>query len=138
MRFVFVSCLANFALTPLNYLIWLFQVEDLYEKVLMEIVHGNINRSDVSEKALFSYAQDVFNMNEKAHEEILKKARVKPASEVHLRVELVEAKLTERATVTGALNAFVIMYLQTGLPDVVRSTIQENTNNPKWKECFTL
>ncbi|KAL9694475.1 hypothetical protein quinque_013760 [Culex quinquefasciatus] len=113
-------------------------VEDLYEKVLMEIVHGNINHSDVSEKALFSYAQDVFNMNEKAHEEILKKARVKPASEVHLRVELVEAKLTERATVTGALNAFVIMYLQTGLPDVVRSTIQENTNNPKWKECFTL
>lgn len=113
-------------------------IEDLYEKVLMEIVHGNINRHDVSEKALFSYAQDVFNMNEKTHEEILKKARVKPTSEVHLRVELVEAKLIERATVAGALNPFVIMYLQTGLPDVVRSTIQENTNNPKWKECFTL
>ncbi|XP_058467943.1 protein unc-13 homolog 4B-like isoform X2 [Malaya genurostris] len=77
-------------------------------------------------------------MNEKAHEEILKRARFKPSSEVYLRVEVIEAKLQERSDVQGGINPFVVMYLQSTLPDKVRSSIKEETTNPVWKECFTL
>ncbi|XP_065080897.1 protein unc-13 homolog 4B-like [Ochlerotatus camptorhynchus] len=109
---------------------------DLYEKVLFEIINGNIQ--EVTEKILFSYAQDVFKMNEKTHEEILKRAQFKPMSEAYLRVELVEAKLNERSSVEGALNPFVVMYLQTDLLNKERSTIRKETHNPVWKECFTI
>ncbi|XP_055623750.1 protein unc-13 homolog 4B-like isoform X2 [Toxorhynchites rutilus septentrionalis] len=114
------------------------EVKELYEKVLLEIINGKFEKQDLSEKVMFSYAQDVFKLNEKTHDEILKHARLKPMSEVFLRVEIIEAKLTERPDVPTGCNPFVILYLQSGLPDIVRSSILESTNNPVWKECFTL
>ncbi|XP_055586085.1 protein unc-13 homolog 4B-like [Uranotaenia lowii] len=112
--------------------------EDLYEKVLMEIINGNFGKQDISEKTLFTYAQEVFKVNEKTHDEILKRARFKPTSEVYLKVELIEAKLNERPNMSAAFNPFVVMYLQSGLPDRLRSSIREATTNPVWKECFSL
>ncbi|XP_062536587.1 protein unc-13 homolog 4B-like isoform X3 [Armigeres subalbatus] len=111
---------------------------DLYEKVLMEIINGNFNQQDVTEKTLFSYAQEVFKLNDKTHEEILKRARFKPITEAYLRVELIEAKLNERPSVQGALNPFVIMYLQTDLMNKEKSFICEATQHPVWKQCFSI
>lgn len=114
------------------------QLDDLYEKVLLEIINGNFNVQEVTEKTLFAYAQEVFKLNDKTHEEILKRARYKPMSEAYLRVELVEAKLNERPSVQGALNPFVIMYLQTDLTSKEKSTICKTTNHPVWKQCFSM
>lgn len=113
-------------------------LDDLYEKVLLEIINGNFNVQEVTEKTLFAYAQEVFKLNDKTHEEILKRARYKPMSEAYLRVELVEAKLNERPSVQGALNPFVIMYLQTDLTSKEKSTICKTTNHPVWKQCFSI
>ncbi|XP_055524424.1 protein unc-13 homolog 4B-like [Wyeomyia smithii] len=112
--------------------------EELYEKVLLEIINGNFNVQELSEKTLFTYAQDVFKMNDKAHEEILKRTRFKPTSEVYLRAEIIEAKLVEHPNLSKNMNPFVVMFLQNDLPDKMRSSIQKTTTNPVWKESFTL
>lgn len=111
---------------------------DLYEKVLQEIINGNFNEQEVTEKALFSYAQEVFNLNDRAQEEILKRARSKSMSEAYLKVELVEAILNERPSVPGAFNPFVIMYLQTNQDSRQKSTICKGTLHPVWKQCFAM
>ncbi|XP_053688553.1 protein unc-13 homolog 4B-like [Sabethes cyaneus] len=113
-------------------------IEDLYEKVLLEIINGNFNAQEVSEKTLFAYAQDVFKINDKAHEEILKRARFKPTSEVYLRAEIIEAKLAEHPSQSKNINPFVVMYLQNDPHEIVRSSIQKTTTNPVWKEIFSL
>ncbi|XP_058814032.1 protein unc-13 homolog 4B-like isoform X2 [Topomyia yanbarensis] len=77
-------------------------------------------------------------MNEKTHDEILKRARFKPLSEVYLRVEVIEAKLPELSNEQGAPNPFVVMYLENSISGKVKSSILEITCNPIWKECFTM
>lgn len=117
-----------------------WNVEELYEEILYEILHnvGCEHDQDYNENALFEYIQDAFKIGNERHEELLAAAKQKEAPEIRLNIECVEAKALRPKDPNGLSDPFVTMYLASTSTHRYNTSVKKETLDPKWEEHFSL
>ncbi|XP_058055568.1 protein unc-13 homolog 4B-like [Anopheles bellator] len=117
-------------------------IEVLYEKILHEVKQGNIvdRQKKLTPKALYSYIQEVFGVDEAKHAELEQRVNTMLAQDIYLRVEIMEAKLTARPTDSPELppNPFVVVYLQEKPRETHRTATVPGALNPTWNQQFPV
>lgn len=116
------------------------QIDDLYTTILYEILHnvGCDVSCDIGQTALFYYVQDAFKVNNQKHEELLKIAEEREPPEIHLNVEIIEAKDLRPKDSNGLSDPFVTLYLASNTAHRYNTSVKIGTLNPVWEEHFAL
>ena len=116
-----------------------FQIEELYEEVLFEVIHNvGSDESKVDPESLFEFMQEAFKFQKETHEELLEKAKVKEAPELRLNIEVIEAKDLNSKDPNGLADPFVTLYIQSAPNTRYTSSVKSETLNPKYEEHFSL
>ncbi|XP_055698353.1 protein unc-13 homolog 4B isoform X3 [Phlebotomus papatasi] len=115
-----------------------WNLEELYEEILYEILHNIGAEIETSQTSLFSYIQDAFKISESRHEELLEAAKTKEAPEIRLNVEVIEAKDLVPKDPNGLSDPFVTMYLAAAPTHRYNTSVKSETLNPQWEEHFSL
>lgn len=115
-----------------------FQIEELYEEVLYEVLHNVGAETEHSEEDLFGYVQDAFKMTDERHRELLDNAQTKEAPEIRLNVEVIEAKDLTPKDPNGLSDPFVTMYIARVPTHRYNTSVKPETINPRWEEYFSL
>lgn len=77
-------------------------------------------------------------MNNQKHEELLQIAEEKEPPEIHLNVEIVEAKDLRPKDSNGLSDPFVTLYLASNTAHRYNTSVKMGCLNPVWEEHFAL
>lgn len=117
-----------------------FQIDELYEEVLHEIIHniGCQASEDCAQDALIEYVQDAFKITNDEHHRLMDNARLKEAPEIRLNVEIIKAENLLPKDSNGFSDPFVTMYLESNTTHRYNTSVKTMTLNPEWEEHFSL
>lgn len=93
---------------------------------------------DIGQMALFSYVQDAFKMSNEKHADLMAMAEQKEAPEIHLNVEVIEAKELVAKDSNGLSDPFVTLYLMSDQAHRYNTSVKDATLSPVWEEHFAL
>lgn len=116
------------------------QIDELYTEILYEILHnvGCDASYEVSQTALFSYAQDAFKIQNDKHRQLMEIAEKKEAPDILINVEVIEAKELRPKDSNGLSDPFVTLYLASNTSHRYNTSVKQTTLNPTWEEHFAL
>ncbi|KAL1506494.1 hypothetical protein ABEB36_005849 [Hypothenemus hampei] len=117
-----------------------FNIDELYTEILYVILHNvgcDVN-IDVTQTALFSYAQDAFRIPNEKHRQLLEIAENKEDPELIINVEVIEAKELRPKDSNGMSDPFVTLYLASNTSHRYNTSVKSMTLNPVWEEHFAL
>ncbi|XP_030758919.1 protein unc-13 homolog 4B isoform X2 [Sitophilus oryzae] len=115
-----------------------FNIDELYTEILYIIIHNVGCNVEVSQNALFSYAQDAFRIPNDKHRKLMEEAESKADPELMINVEVIEAKELRSKDSNGLSDPFVTLYLASNSSHRYNTSVKSMTLNPIWEEHFAL
>ncbi|XP_017783309.1 PREDICTED: protein unc-13 homolog D isoform X2 [Nicrophorus vespilloides] len=125
---------------PEDYIAVVWNIDELYSEILYQTLHnvGCDESCEFGQEELFHYLQDAFKISPNKHQELLEEAKSKEAPEIHLNVEVIEAKDLRSKDSNGLSDPFVTLFLASNAQHRYTTSVKSATLNPTWEEHFAL
>ncbi|XP_033214634.1 protein unc-13 homolog 4B isoform X2 [Belonocnema kinseyi] len=125
-----------------------WNIEELYSALVCIISGPWVNMAqhqlgydgtdECGKEALLSHLQQAFKVDNETHERVLEEARNTEAPELHLNVEVLEAKELASQDANGLSDPFCTLYLESAPTRRYNTAVKTETLSPAWEEHFEL
>ncbi|KAL7300180.1 hypothetical protein TKK_0007025 [Trichogramma kaykai] len=117
-----------------------FEIEELYTALLYITQHpiGLDVVDQVEQDAIINYLQKAFNIDDETHARVMDETRQMEAPEIHLNIEVIEAKDLVPKDANGKSDPFCVLYLESQPTKRYNTAVKPETLTPVWQEHFAL
>ncbi|XP_043464815.1 protein unc-13 homolog 4B isoform X5 [Leptopilina heterotoma] len=117
-----------------------WNIEELYSAVVFMIQHqiGYDESDECGKEAMLCHLQQAFKVDNEVHERVLEETRNMEAPELHLNVEVIEAKELVSKDANGLSDPFCALYLESAPTRRYNTAVKTETLTPTWEEHFEL
>nr|XP_050846661.1 protein unc-13 homolog 4B isoform X1 [Vespula vulgaris] len=115
-------------------------IEELYTALVYMTQHqiGYDVSNECAQEALLNHLQNAFKIDNETHERILEETQNMEAPEMHLNVEVIEAKELVSKDANGKSDPFCALYLESAPTRRYNTAVKTSTLSPIWEEHFEL
>ncbi|XP_016841256.1 protein unc-13 homolog 4B isoform X1 [Nasonia vitripennis] len=115
-------------------------IEELYTALLYITQHqiGFDVVDEVEQDAVIQYLQEAFNVNDETHDRVMEETRQMEAPEMHLNIEVIEAKELVSKDANGKSDPFCVLYLESAPTRRYNTAVKTETLTPVWQEHFEM
>ncbi|XP_047346149.1 protein unc-13 homolog 4B isoform X9 [Vespa velutina] len=115
-------------------------IEELYTALVYMTQHqiGYDVSNECGQEALLNHLQNAFKIDNETHERILEETQNMEAPEMHLNVEVIEAKELVSKDANGKSDPFCALYLESAPTRRYNTAVKTSTLSPVWEEHFEL
>ncbi|XP_072759283.1 protein unc-13 homolog 4B isoform X6 [Anoplolepis gracilipes] len=115
-------------------------IEELYAALLYMTQHqiGFDVSKECSQETLLNHLQNAFKVDNETHERVLKETKNLEPPELHLNVEVIEAKELISKDSNGKSDPFCALYLESAPTRRYNTAVKTCTLSPIWEEHFEL
>ncbi|XP_067210437.1 protein unc-13 homolog 4B isoform X4 [Linepithema humile] len=115
-------------------------IEELYAALVYMTQHqiGFDVSKECSEETLLNHLQNAFKIDNETHERVLEQTRNLEPPELHLNVEVIEAKELVSKDSNGKSDPFCALYLESAPTRRYNTAVKTCTLSPIWEEHFEL
>ncbi|XP_072759284.1 protein unc-13 homolog 4B isoform X7 [Anoplolepis gracilipes] len=123
-----------------NALLQSMTIEELYAALLYMTQHqiGFDVSKECSQETLLNHLQNAFKVDNETHERVLKETKNLEPPELHLNVEVIEAKELISKDSNGKSDPFCALYLESAPTRRYNTAVKTCTLSPIWEEHFEL
>ncbi|KAK9305785.1 hypothetical protein QLX08_003300 [Tetragonisca angustula] len=123
-----------------NTLLQAMTIEELYAALVFMIQHqiGYDVSKECELETLLNYLQNAFKVDNDVHERVLDETRNMEPPEMHLNVEVIEAKELVSKDANGKSDPFCALYLESAPTRRYNTAVKTSTLSPVWEEHFEL
>ncbi|KAK9305783.1 hypothetical protein QLX08_003300 [Tetragonisca angustula] len=117
-----------------------WNIEELYAALVFMIQHqiGYDVSKECELETLLNYLQNAFKVDNDVHERVLDETRNMEPPEMHLNVEVIEAKELVSKDANGKSDPFCALYLESAPTRRYNTAVKTSTLSPVWEEHFEL
>ncbi|XP_012256082.2 protein unc-13 homolog 4B isoform X3 [Athalia rosae] len=117
-----------------------WNIEELYASLVYLTQHqiGFDVSNEVSQESLLNHLQSAFKVDNETHQQVLDEAQRMEAPEMHLNVEVIEAKELVSKDSNGKSDPFCALYLESAPTRRYNTAVKQATLSPVWEEHFEL
>ncbi|XP_046623999.1 protein unc-13 homolog 4B isoform X3 [Neodiprion virginianus] len=117
-----------------------WNVEELYASLVYLTQHqiGFDVTNECSQETLLNHLQGAFKIDNQTHEQVLEQAQNMEPPEMHLNVEVIEAKELVSKDADGKSDPFCALYLESVPTRRYNTAVKTSTLSPVWEEHFEL
>ncbi|XP_043520293.1 protein unc-13 homolog 4B isoform X10 [Frieseomelitta varia] len=117
-----------------------WNIEELYAALVFMIQHqiGYDVSKECELETLLNYLQNAFKVDNDVHERVLDETRNMEPPEMHLNVEVIEAKELVSKDSNGKSDPFCALYLESAPTRRYNTAVKTFTLSPVWEEHFEL
>ncbi|KZC08060.1 BAI1-associated protein 3 [Dufourea novaeangliae] len=117
-----------------------WNIEELYAALVYMTQHqiGYDVSNECGQETLLNHLQNAFKVDNETHERILEKTRKMEPPEMHLNVEVIEAKELASKDANGKSDPFCALYLESAPTRRYNTAVKTSTLSPVWEEHFEL
>ncbi|XP_066581872.1 protein unc-13 homolog 4B isoform X3 [Prorops nasuta] len=117
-----------------------WNIEELYAALVYMTQHqvGHDVSEECSLDTLLNQLQNAFKVDSETHERVLEETRNMEAPEMHLNVEVIEAKELVSKDANGKSDPFCALYLESAPTRRYNTAVKPATLSPIWEEHFEL
>ncbi|KAF7409997.1 hypothetical protein HZH68_004378 [Vespula germanica] len=121
-------------------MMYVSQIEELYTALVYMTQHqiGYDVSNECAQEALLNHLQNAFKIDNETHERILEETQNMEAPEMHLNVEVIEAKELVSKDANGKSDPFCALYLESAPTRRYNTAVKTSTLSPIWEEHFEL
>ncbi|XP_070154646.1 protein unc-13 homolog 4B isoform X2 [Polyergus mexicanus] len=115
-------------------------IEELYATLLYMTQHQigfDVSR-ECSQETLLNHLQNAFKVDNETHERVLEETKNLEPPELHLNVEVIEAKELVSKDSNGKSDPFCALYLESAPTRRYNTAVKTCTLSPIWEEHFEL
>ncbi|XP_018351184.1 PREDICTED: BAI1-associated protein 3 isoform X3 [Trachymyrmex septentrionalis] len=115
-------------------------IEELYAALVYMIQHqiGFDVSKECSQETLLNHLQSAFKIDNKTHERVLEQMQKLEPPELHLNIEVIEAKELVPKDSNGKSDPFCALYLESAPTRRYNTAVKTCTLSPIWEEHFEL
>ncbi|XP_011633432.1 protein unc-13 homolog 4B isoform X2 [Pogonomyrmex barbatus] len=115
-------------------------IEELYTALVYMTQHqiGFDVSKECSQESLLNHLQNAFKIDNKTHERVLEQTRNLEPPELHLNIEVIEAKELVSKDSNGKSDPFCALYLESAPTRRYNTAVKTCTLSPIWEEHFEL
>ncbi|KAL0130108.1 hypothetical protein PUN28_002009 [Cardiocondyla obscurior] len=115
-------------------------IEELYAALVYMTQHqiGFDVSKECSQESLLNHLQNAFKIDNITHEKVLEQTRNLEPPELHLNVEVIEARELVSKDSNGKSDPFCALYLESGPTRRYNTAVKTCTLSPIWEEHFEL
>ncbi|XP_011878688.1 PREDICTED: protein unc-13 homolog D isoform X5 [Vollenhovia emeryi] len=115
-------------------------IEELYTALVYMTQHqiGFDVSKECSQESLINHLQSAFKIDNIAHEKVLEQTRNLEPPELHLNIEVIEAKELVSKDSNGKSDPFCALYLESTPTRRYNTAVKPCTLSPVWEEHFEL
>ncbi|XP_020290678.1 protein unc-13 homolog 4B isoform X2 [Pseudomyrmex gracilis] len=115
-------------------------IEELYAALVYMTQHqiGFDVSKECGEETLLNHLQNAFKVDNETHERVLEHTRNLEPPELHLNVEVIEAKELVSKDSNGKSDPFCVLYLESAPTRRYNTAVKTCTLSPVWEEHFEL
>ncbi|XP_076644673.1 C2 and C2B_Munc13-like domain-containing protein staccato isoform X4 [Halictus rubicundus] len=117
-----------------------WNIEELYAALVYMTQHqiGYDVCQECGQDTLLNHLQNAFKVDNETHEIVLEKTRNMEPPEMHLNVEVIEAKELASKDSNGKSDPFCALYLESAPTRRYNTAVKTSTLSPVWEEHFEL
>ncbi|XP_076382210.1 C2 and C2B_Munc13-like domain-containing protein staccato isoform X5 [Megalopta genalis] len=117
-----------------------WNIEELYAALVYMTQHqiGYDVSQECAQETLLNHLQNAFKVDNETHESVLEKTRNMEPPEMHLNVEVIEAKELASKDSNGKSDPFCALYLESAPTRRYNTAVKTFTLSPIWEEHFEL
>ncbi|XP_076762015.1 C2 and C2B_Munc13-like domain-containing protein staccato isoform X4 [Xylocopa sonorina] len=117
-----------------------WNIEELYAALVFMTQHqiGYDVCNECGQEALLNHLQNAFKIDNETHEKVLNETRNMEPPEMHLNVEVIEAKELVSKDSNGKSDPFCALYLESAPTRRYNTAVKTSTLSPVWEEHFEL
>nr|XP_012141509.1 PREDICTED: protein unc-13 homolog D isoform X8 [Megachile rotundata] len=117
-----------------------WNIEELYAALVYMTQHqiGYDVSNECSQDILLNHLQNAFKVDNETHERVLEETRNLEPPEMHLNVEVIEAKELVSKDANGKSDPFCALYLESAPTRRYNTAVKTATLSPVWEEHFEL
>ncbi|XP_034180927.1 C2 and C2B_Munc13-like domain-containing protein staccato isoform X1 [Osmia lignaria lignaria] len=117
-----------------------WNIEELYAALLYMTQHqiGYDVSNECGQEILLNHLQNAFKIDNETHERVLEETRNMEPPEMHLNVEVIEAKELVSKDANGKSDPFCALYLESAPTRRYNTAVKTSTLSPVWEEHFEL
>ncbi|XP_017765813.1 PREDICTED: protein unc-13 homolog D isoform X3 [Eufriesea mexicana] len=126
---------ANFMIESMGW-----NIEELYAALVFMTQHqiGYDVSNECGLETLLNHLQNAFKVDNEMHERVLDETRNMEPPEMHLNVEVIEAKELVSKDSNGKSDPFCALYLESAPTRRYSTAVKTSTLSPVWEEHFEL
>ncbi|XP_011687719.1 PREDICTED: protein unc-13 homolog D isoform X4 [Wasmannia auropunctata] len=115
-------------------------IEELYTALVYMTQHqiGFDVTKECSQETLLNHLQNAFKVDNKTHERVLEQMRNLEPPELHLNIEIIEARELVSKDSNGKSDPFCALYLESAPTKRYTTAVKTCTLSPIWEEHFEL
>ncbi|XP_011497848.1 PREDICTED: protein unc-13 homolog D-like [Ceratosolen solmsi marchali] len=115
-------------------------IEELYAALLFITQHqiGFDVADEVEQDAIIEYLRKAFSIDDETHERVMEETRQMEAPEMHLNIEVIEAKELVSKDANGKSDPFCVLYLESAPTRRYNTAVKTETLTPVWQEHFEM
>lgn len=115
-------------------------IEELYTALVRMAQHqiGFDVSNECSQETLLNHLQSAFKIDNETHEKVLEETRNLEPPELHLNIEVIEAKELVSKDSNGKSDPFCALYLESAPTRRYNTAVKTCTLSPIWEEHFEL
>ncbi|KAG7190821.1 hypothetical protein KM043_006889 [Ampulex compressa] len=123
-----------------NALLQAMTIEELYTALVYMTQHqiGYDVSNECGLEVLLNHLQNSFKVDNETHERVLEQTKNMEPPEMHLNVEVIEAKELVSKDANGKSDPFCALYLESAPTRRYNSAVKPATLSPVWEEHFEL
>ncbi|CAK9823698.1 Protein unc-13 homolog 4B [Anthophora retusa] len=117
-----------------------WNIEELYAALVYMTQHqiGYDVSNECAQETLLNHLQNAFKVDNETHERVLEQTRNMEPPEMHLNVEVIEAKELVSKDSNGKSDPFCALYLESAPTRRYNTAVKPFTLSPVWEEHFEL
>ncbi|XP_076177568.1 C2 and C2B_Munc13-like domain-containing protein staccato isoform X3 [Ptiloglossa arizonensis] len=117
-----------------------WNIEELYTALVYMTQHqiGYDVSNECGQEALLNHLQNAFKVDSETHQRVLEETRNLEPPEMHLNVEVIEAKELVSKDSNGKSDPFCALYLESAPTRRYNTAVKTSTLCPVWEEHFEL
>ncbi|XP_076249769.1 C2 and C2B_Munc13-like domain-containing protein staccato [Calliopsis andreniformis] len=117
-----------------------WNIEELYAALVYMTQHqiGYDVSNECSQESLLNHLQNAFKVDNETHERVLEETKNMEPPELHLNVEVIEAKELVSKDANGKSDPFCALYLESAPTRRYNTAVKTSTLSPIWEEHFEL
>ncbi|XP_026666615.1 protein unc-13 homolog 4B isoform X1 [Ceratina calcarata] len=117
-----------------------WNIEELYAALVYMTQHqiGYDVSNECGQESLLNHLQNAFKVDNETHERVLDETKNMEPPEMHLNVEVIEAKELVSKDSNGKSDPFCALYLESAPTRRYNTAVKTATLSPVWEEHFEL
>ncbi|XP_076681977.1 C2 and C2B_Munc13-like domain-containing protein staccato isoform X3 [Andrena cerasifolii] len=117
-----------------------WNIEELYAALIYMVQHqiGFDVSNECGQESLLNHLQNAFKVDNETHEKVLEETKNMEPPELHLNIEVIEAKELVSKDANGKSDPFCALYLESAPTRRYNTAVKTSTLSPVWEEHFEL